>query len=81
MTAWRLAHRFCALLRLLLCVRVCLPISYNADVQVRLEELGFTQFWNKPLLTNQTGCTYPPPSKIEDAEAEKKAPRIRLSEV
>ena len=64
-----------------LSLSVCVSFSYNADVQIRLEELGFTQFWNKPLLTNQTGCIYPPPSKIEDAEAEKKAPRIRLSEM
>lgn len=57
----------------------CPSTRYNDDVQVRLEELGFTQFWNKPLITNQTGCIYPPPSKIEEDEA-KKDQRIILSE-
>lgn len=31
---------------------------YDDQVQSQLQELGFTKFWNKPLLTNQTGCTY-----------------------
>jgi len=67
------------LLLLLLPVRL---FSYDAAVQVRLGELGFTQFWNKPLLTNHTGCTYPPPAGAQEDDGERaQARRIRLSEI
>ena len=32
--------------------------NYDAAVQVELKQLGFTSFYNTPILTNQTGCTY-----------------------
>lgn len=31
---------------------------YEEDVLNTVEQYGFTKFWNKPLETNQDGCTY-----------------------
>jgi hypothetical protein len=35
--------------------------NYQASVLNRLNGLGFNQFWNTPIPTLQTGCTYLPP--------------------
>ena len=44
--------------------------KYDADVQVQLQELGFTQLWNSPIRTNQTGCEYPTETQTkEEADA------------
>lgn len=34
--------------------------NYKTDVYNRLEQLGFTEFYNKPVQTYQTNCSYVP---------------------
>jgi len=43
--------------------------KYDDAVQDRLVELGFTRFYNKPMLMQQEGCTYPSPQKTKPQTA------------